>query len=300
MKKILCATIATGAIVVGMAFSAQAASTADVVFLVDESGSMGGEHAWIPGMINSLDSKLIGAGVTGNQYALVGFGGPTSHAPGAYDPPHKHTLAGGDWGVASDFPANLAPPLATSGGFEDGYAAISFALSNYSYRSDAAVNYILITDEDRDVTPNLGLDFNNIKSSLQSRGILLNAVVNANLKTNTNGVALGIDSAGDWFAADGTGGYTTGAGGYASGGYGSTVADYVNLATQVGGAAWDLNQLRAGGTTAASFTDAFVDIKVGEIIIQPPGGAVPEPTTMLLFGTGLAGLAAVGRRKSKK
>ena len=31
--------------------TARAATQADVLVLVDESGSMGGEHAWLPGMI---------------------------------------------------------------------------------------------------------------------------------------------------------------------------------------------------------------------------------------------------------
>ena len=51
-----------------------AAGTADVIFVVDESGSMNTEHGWIAGMVASLDAGLVNAGVTGNQYGLVGFG----------------------------------------------------------------------------------------------------------------------------------------------------------------------------------------------------------------------------------
>ncbi|QDT46981.1 tRNA(Glu)-specific nuclease WapA precursor [Symmachiella dynata] len=58
---------------VTLSFDDEYAPTADVVFIVDESGSMEDEHAWIAGMVTSLDSSLNANGVTGNRYSLVGY-----------------------------------------------------------------------------------------------------------------------------------------------------------------------------------------------------------------------------------
>ena len=85
-------------------------------------------------------------------------------------------------------------------------------------------------------------------------------------------------------------------------GFGSTIADYVDLAWATNGAAWDLNWLRAGGDTATSFTNAFVDVKVTEIM-KPTGGGVkvPEPGTVLgLVGIGAFGIDSTLKRKHKK
>ena len=274
------------------ATTARAATTADVLIVVDESGSMSTEHAWIGGMVTSLDTALASAGVTGNQYGLVGFG-QINHA--ANQVAHKHLVGGADFGTAAQL-ATATGGLSLYGGLEDGYQAIDFALNNYSFRAGAALNVILITDEDRDVASGAaGLNYNNILAALDGKNALLNAVVNASFVSG-DGSAAGIDGT-DGYYADGSGGYTVSNAATSNSGYGTTVADYVDLAIESGGAAWNLNQLRAGGNAANSFTAAFVDIKVQEIIIQPPTNGTPDGgSTLVLLGAALAGFAALRRK----
>lgn len=287
-----------GAVAIALTLTpaAWAARFTDTIVVIDESGSMSGEHAWIGGMINDLDVALQAAGVTNNQYGLVGYGGLGSKLLG-----HSYNVGSGLFGSASDF-GSATSQLVTSGGFEDGYEALDYALNNYSFREGSAVNLILVTDEDRDIHSSAqNLTYQTILNAFQGENALLNAVVDSNFRDGSNYNALGVDNQGNAYREDGTGGFIKTGGGYSSSADGTTKTDYVDLAWATDGAAWDLNLLRAGGNTATSFTNAFVDVKVREITTHPGGGAkVPEPGTVLgLVGIGAFGMASTLKRKQK-
>ena len=300
MKKKILGVALAAAMGLGGAGSALAVPViADIITVVDESGSMAGEHAWLPGMINAMDAALLAAagGDTFDvQYGLTGYGSSLHEAS---ERGHVHDMDAGTGGVqqfgsATDF-TTAASGLYAWGGTEDGYEAMQFVLDNYALRPGARTNLILVTDEDRDL--NGGPDKASMLSALKNNQALVNAVVNCDMFMDQTQV-LGVDSKGNGYVADGQGGFYTVTGTFSTGSCsGSTEADYIDLALATGGAAWDLGLLRAGGDTATSFTAAFVDIKVGEIITPPP--PVPEAGTLALLGIGLTGLGFARRRKAK-
>lgn len=298
--KLKLAHIAAGMLSVSAFHGAAVAapSFADVIVLMDESGSMSGEQTWIKNQITTLDTGLIAEGLTPNQYGLFGFG--ASSGTSGSDLIRGFDVGGtgagvpngtGSFGTAAQF-QTAANNLVVNGGTEDGYAAIN-AANSLAGRSGAARNYILVTDEDRDNT-NGALSYASVLTSMS--GMLLNAIVNQVMNCDSQR-ALGVAKDGAnliGFKANGLGGYSkcTGAVSF-GGGSGSTKADYVDLALATGGAAWDLNLLRSGGLVADSFTAAFIDWKVEEITNQP----VSLPGTLALLGVAISALGVVRRRQ---
>ncbi|WP_408901210.1 putative Ig domain-containing protein [Photobacterium piscicola] len=235
--------------------------SADVFVVVDESGSMSGEHNWLKDLVPSLEAGLVGAGVgestAKNLYGLVG-----------YERGSRYLVVDGEEMVESVSFSRLVVQLRLYGGTEDGYRAMKGTLDTYSLRTDSAKNLILVTDEDRDVT--LSWSYQQMLEQLKSTGTLLNAVTNSSFRCDDGSSAMGMTAEGIGFVADGSGSYYTCSGTRAVSGSGASVRDYVNLAIESGGAAWDLNFLRSGGLRAKSFSEAIVDIKIKEIIDQLP------------------------------
>jgi hypothetical protein len=247
---------------------------ADVVVVVDESGSMNTEHQFLADFVPGLESALLGIGIGGlgtfgeNQYGLVGFGGGEGEGGGGHLPGHAHLVGGSLFGSSTEF-VTATGTLVLTGADEDGYDGIDYALNNYPFRPDATKLVIVVTDEDRDVV-NGGLSFGGISAALQAAGVTLHGIFDVNLEDGNAVAALAVDGDGTAYLADGSGGVLQSTGGVATGGFGSTISDYVNLVFTGNGLVGDLNQLRQGGNFAESFSSAMLIGLINTIDIDPP------------------------------
>lgn len=243
------------------------AGGADIVLLVDESGSMNDEYQWIGTMVKDLDIMLkkVDIGVTvPNMFSVVGFGSSYLNNRAS-----RVLEYNGDILVPASNVSELIKMLFISGKSEDGYAAVKHALDVIPFRSGNAKQLILISDESRDPIQ-LGLNQSYLLSLFQSEDVILNVAVSQSFQNNAGQRAFGIDSSNRTFVYSPFNVLNV----YSNGksvkdsAHCSTDLDYTQLALLSGGAAWDLSILRSGGDVSRHFTDAFVLVKASEIYHQ--------------------------------
>ena len=229
--------------------SAQSVTETNTIFLVDESGSMGGEHAFIDDFVLDVDPALSLNGITTRRYGLLGFGGPGT-GPGLT---REFTVGSGQLGDAAEF-ASATFNLVTSGSFEDGYAAIDYALNNYTLPG-GSTTFVLITDEDRDIG-DAALTASSIQTDLTNANISLVTILDVDIEDDDGDTAISTDGT-TALVQDGTT-FVSEPLGQVTSTEGSTLVDYSDLAlASPNGCVADLNQLRLGGDAATAFAAAF-------------------------------------------
>lgn len=274
--------------------SFSALQSADIVFVVDESGSMADEQAWIGPMVMQLNTRLEEYGYQNNRYGLVGFA----------DTPRSLPSSSSRFLSVTEF-VNGAKSLSTGrSGNEDGYRGLAYALNQYEFRVDATPLVVLVTDEDRTVTDNT-VNFENITNQFIDTDVRLYSILNAIMTVPSGGQVLGVDSTGLAFKVDTSGSYTIADGGtflrseIVSGGSDAGIkSNYIDLTWGLGSTVWDLNNLRQGGIQSSAFTAAFVDLlplEVGNspsvrsievMAIPAPSLEVHSPTTQTIVPVG--------------
>ena len=147
----------------------------DIVFIVDESSSMGADIADVRNNVNNIANQL-GASVD-FQLGLVGFGDGTHFGAPFSGAAHIHQA------LTSDVPTfqNAVNQLVASGGFEPGFSATVLGMSDpMGFRQGAGVCSIIITDEDADISPSAPETKADALAALNSRGAVFLGIVDLN------------------------------------------------------------------------------------------------------------------------
>lgn len=253
--------IALVLIILGSSSPALASSFADVVFVVDQSGSMYNEFNWISESLRAVDAAITDAGISAT-YGLAGF----EYTAGSQAA--RSTYAQNAW---TDLPSDIDTVVSEAiwaagnlyGGLERSYHAVDWAADNFSWTGgDYAKVMIMITDEDSDYPDTYTY------GGLQGEAALNQKMLNEDILLNV------ITSASLFHVWDETA---------------FSKGDYIGL--------FDLGYLRSN---PADFTEEFTSAKINEIHEYVATGAtapVPEPATLVLLGVGLISLGCVIKKQ---
>jgi Ca2+-binding RTX toxin-like protein len=170
---------ATFAVLAAPAPTLAAGPPGDIIFVLDESGSMADEIAdvearvadIVAGLSNSIDAR----------YALVSFGGaPPGQAPGA---PFARTNFTDGAGLASALSSAGSYP---GSGDERGLYATQFAMHGVSgARPGAATCVVLLSDEDTDTQIDLPTDLSGARDALKDRNAAWFGIVTLGLENTS-------------------------------------------------------------------------------------------------------------------
>ena len=117
------------------------------------------------------------------RYGLVGFGelvDGSGHTTYAHSQIVNTDVSPGDPAALFGTTAQLTTAvghLSTSGGYEDGWDAIEHAIAEYEFRIDAVPVFVLLQAQEGRVRVNSTLTHDGILAALESKNVILNALV---------------------------------------------------------------------------------------------------------------------------
>jgi hypothetical protein len=180
------------------------AQLADIVFLVDESGSDAPEFSWIADVVNRLNGlddylanplRNIDA-----RYGLVGFGDDFAEVG------HSHLLGGNKlFGTAAEL-ASVVTSLTNNGSAEAAWDAMEHTIAEYEFRPGAAVIFVVFRRDDLnanalnfDVRDKSGPELTRAGTlaALKSYNVTLNSVVETTFDPRmytSGGIVLGVEA----------------------------------------------------------------------------------------------------------